>query len=197
MGLLYSSDIPSLRSRDTDAATAMPEETKVPEVTKMPEVDGVENGPDSPSPSKKKVVINKGKLVLARVTLLDGTLLDVNIEKDSNYQDRYPSSSRNEGQCCQSVNNGLAKSSLLSQTVYECDITKNEKFRGLELVDILNDDHEMMEYVTNCLTLVKLVTSENVRTGVERSASEECLLALEAYYSSRDCVLQPKTFHQE
>nr|CAD7195681.1 unnamed protein product [Timema douglasi] len=64
-----------------NAATAMPEETKVPEVTKMPEVDGVENGPGSPSPSKKKVVINKGKLVLARVTLLDGTLLDVNIER--------------------------------------------------------------------------------------------------------------------
>jgi hypothetical protein len=45
------------------------------------EPEGVENGPaSSPSPSKKKTPVSKGKLVLARVTLLDGSLLDVNIE---------------------------------------------------------------------------------------------------------------------
>jgi hypothetical protein len=55
----------------------MPEETKVPADVDSEEV---ENGPaSSPSPSKKKPV-NKGKLVLARVALLDGSLLDVNIE---------------------------------------------------------------------------------------------------------------------
>jgi hypothetical protein len=56
----------------------MPEETKVPAV----DSEGVENGPaSSPSPSKKKTTpVSKGKLVLARVALLDGSLLDVNIE---------------------------------------------------------------------------------------------------------------------
>lgn len=56
----------------------MPEETKMPAAV---EPEGVENGPaSSPSPSKKKAPVSKGKLVLARVTLLDGSLLDVNIE---------------------------------------------------------------------------------------------------------------------
>ena len=56
----------------------MPEETKVPA---SGDHEGVENGPaSSPSPSKKKAPVSKGKLVLARVTLLDGTLLDINIE---------------------------------------------------------------------------------------------------------------------
>lgn len=56
----------------------MPEETKVPAVV---DSEGVENGPaSSPSPSKKKAPVSKGKLVLARVALLDGSLLDVNIE---------------------------------------------------------------------------------------------------------------------
>ena len=56
----------------------MPEETKMPAAL---EPEGVENGPaSSPSPSKKKTPVSKGKLVLARVTLLDGSLLDVNIE---------------------------------------------------------------------------------------------------------------------
>jgi hypothetical protein len=56
----------------------MPEETKVPAVA---DPEGVENGPaSSPSPSKKKTPVSKGKLVLARVTLLDGSLLDINIE---------------------------------------------------------------------------------------------------------------------
>lgn len=56
----------------------MPEETKMPADV---EPEGVENGPaSSPSPSKKKTPVSKGKLVLARVTLLDGSLLDVNIE---------------------------------------------------------------------------------------------------------------------
>jgi hypothetical protein len=56
----------------------MPEETKMPAAV---EPEGVENGPaSSPSPSKKKTPVSKGKLGLARVTLLDGSLLDVNIE---------------------------------------------------------------------------------------------------------------------
>lgn len=56
----------------------MPEETKMPAAV---DPEGVENGPaSSPSPSKKKTPVSKGKLVLARVTLLDGSLLDVNIE---------------------------------------------------------------------------------------------------------------------
>jgi hypothetical protein len=56
----------------------MPEETKVPAVV---DPEGVENGPaSSPSPSKKKTPVSKGKLVLARVALLDGSVLDVNIE---------------------------------------------------------------------------------------------------------------------
>jgi hypothetical protein len=56
----------------------MPEETKMPVAV---EPEGVENGPaSSPSPSKKKMSVSRGKLVLARVTLLDGSLLDVNIE---------------------------------------------------------------------------------------------------------------------
>lgn len=32
------------------------------------------------SPAKKSPVTSKGKIVLARVTLLDGSILDVNIE---------------------------------------------------------------------------------------------------------------------
>jgi hypothetical protein len=56
----------------------MPEETKAPAVA---DPEGVENGPaSSPSPSKKKTPVSKGKLVLARVSLLDGSLLDVSIE---------------------------------------------------------------------------------------------------------------------
>ncbi|XP_069687706.1 protein 4.1 homolog isoform X2 [Periplaneta americana] len=63
----------------------MPEETKV---SIAGEPEGVENGPaSSPSPSKKKAPVSKGKLVLARVTLLDGSLLDVNIERKSKGQE--------------------------------------------------------------------------------------------------------------
>ncbi|XP_063226421.1 protein 4.1 homolog isoform X2 [Bacillus rossius redtenbacheri] len=61
----------------------MPEESKVPEVEAAAEAH---NGPASPSPSKKEAA-SKGKTVLARVTLLDGTLLDINIDRKARGQD--------------------------------------------------------------------------------------------------------------
>lgn len=46
---------------------------------------GVENGPSeptpaSPSPSKRKAAAPKGKLVLARIKLLDGSDLDLQMD---------------------------------------------------------------------------------------------------------------------